>query len=83
MIERSAMHHLHNDVEHAVNLPEVINADEVRVIEFGHALGLALKRRLKGSVLTEVAGQYFNRDFTIEGLLLSQVDGSHTSFCDE
>ena len=77
------MYHLHDDVEHAIDFPEIINADEVGVIEFGHAFGLTLKRRAKFKVFTEVARQYLNGYFSIEGLLFGQVNGSHASLCDE
>ena len=56
MVKRNAMYHLHDNVEQAIDFPEIINADEVRVIELGHAFGLTLKRRAEFKVFTEVAG---------------------------
>ena len=83
VIDRLPGHELHHDVKHPVDFAEVIHADEVRVIEAGHRLGLGLEALAKRSVLAEFHRQDFQRDRPIQRLLHRAIDGTHASGRDE
>ena len=85
VIEGFALHILHNDEEHAVDIAEVINPDKIRVIEAGHGLGLGLGLEGFTKVLigSELTGKNFDRNGPVEGFLECLVDRSHSAFGDK
>ena len=54
-MEGFSIHELHDDVEHVVDLPEVINADKVGMVQLGHGLGLVFEPPAEVVVLPEFA----------------------------
>ena len=83
VVEGFSLNELHDDEEHPVNVTEVVDGDEVRVIEACHGLGLCFKGGAETGVFTELAGKDFNRDRAIEGFLAGLVDCSHATLGDE
>ena len=57
---------LHDDEKHAIDLAEVVHADEVRVIEARHRFGLGLKTGAKVGISAELLRQDFDGDRAIE-----------------
>ncbi len=81
--ERLAVHQLHHDVRHAVGIAKIIDANQVRMIEAGHRLGLAFEGLVELRVLAELARQDLDRDIAVEAPLASPVHGSHPALGDE
>lgn len=79
MEERLPGNILHDDVEHAVDLTEVVNADEVGMVEAGHGFGLGLEARAKSGVLAELIRQDFDRNGAVERFLDGSIDGAHSA----
>ena len=73
---------LQHEVEPAVDLAEVVDADDVRVVEVGLDLGLATEPRAEGRVLAQVAREDLDRDAAVEPLLDREVDTAHPAAAD-
>ena len=83
MVEGLSFHQLHDDVEHPIGIPEVIDPDQVGVIEAGHRFRLGLKAGAELRISTELAGENLDRDWAIERYLPGGVDRPHSSGRDE
>ena len=81
--EGFSRHILHDDVEHAVDLAEVVNADEIGVIEAGHGLGFGLESGAECGVLAELAGQDLDGDGPVQRLLDRAIDRAHAAGGDQ
>ena len=77
------VHELHDDVGHAVDLAEVVDADEVRVVELGHGLGLGLEAAAEVLRRRRTRGEDLDGDVAVEGVLAGLVDGPHAALGDE
>ena len=58
--KRFSRHILHDDIEHAVDLAEVMNTDEIGMVQTGHGLRFGLETRAECGVLAEHLRQDFN-----------------------
>ena len=83
VIERFARHILHDDIEHAVDVAEVEDADQIGMVEAGHGLGLGLETCVKGGVLAEFLGQDLDGDRAFERFLDGAIDGTHAAGGDQ
>ena len=83
VVEGFAVNELHDDIEHSVDVTEVVDADEVGVIEAGHRFGLGLEAGTELFVGAEFAREDFDGDGAIEGASSGLVDGTHAAGRDE
>lgn len=83
VIEGLSLHELHDNIEHSLNVAEVVDRDKVGVIEAGHRLGLGFKRGAELGVIAELAGEDFDGDVAIEGFLACFINRAHTALGDE
>ena len=72
-----ALEQLHGHVGHALLLPEVVDGDDVRVVELGGGLGLALEAVAGALVLAELAGDDLDRDLAAEHRVEGAEDLAH------
>ena len=73
------MDKLHDDVEHAADVSEIVDSNQVGVIEAGHCLGFGLKRGPELGVRPELRGEDLDRHRAVERFLASLVNRSHSS----
>ena len=83
VVNRLPGHILHHDVEHPIHLAEVIHADEIRVVQAGHRLGLRLEAGAERGVLAEFHRQYFQRHGAVQRPLHRAIDGTHAAGGDQ
>ena len=83
VVERLPVHELHHDIGHVVDFTEIVDADEVRVVEHGHGLGLVLEPPTEVLVLTKFARENLDCHVPLKGLLASLVDCAHSPLRDE
>ena len=79
VLERLALHVLHDDVVRAVDLAPVVDADEVLLVEAGRRLGLAAEALDEGRVVEVALEQHLERDVPAEGEVLAQIDVGHAA----
>jgi hypothetical protein len=79
VFERSALDEFGDEVLTFSELSHIMNGQDVRMIERGRHLRLALETPSAGSVGDTVA-QELDRDWTIQLGVVRAIDGSHSSF---
>ena len=79
VLERLALHVLHDDVVRAVDLAPVVDADEVGVVQAGGGLGLAAEALDEGGVVEEALQQHLERHAAAQGEVLAEVDVGHAA----
>ena len=79
-MEGLSVDEFHHDVEHVVDLPKVVDADKVGMVQFGHSLGLVLESPAEVLVLPEFARQDFDRDIPLKRFLVGLIDCTHATF---
>ena len=60
------MDELHHNVEHPIDISEVVNGDEVGMVEAGHSLCLSLEGCPELGVVAKYAREYFNGDGAVQ-----------------
>ena len=75
--QRLALEELHHDVERLSLRREIVDAEDVRMVQRGHGLGLALESGQRVAVLREVLGQHLHRHETIQPGVLGLKDLAH------
>ncbi len=83
MVEGFAGNVFHGDVEHAIDIARIVNADEIRMIESRHCSRFGLERCTEFWVCAEFSGEDFHSDLAVERDLLGEVNGPHSSLSDE
>ena len=83
MEQRHSRHILHDDIQHAGDFPEVVNADEIGMVEAGHGLGLGLESLAECGVRAEFLGQDLDGDGPIQGFLDRLIDRAHAAGGDQ
>src|SRR5262252_6988614 len=63
----------------AIRFADLVNGQDVRMVERGSRFRLAFETSQAIRTLSEVAGQYFERDLAFESDVLGQEDFSHTA----
>ena len=79
LVERLAVDELQDDRGRAVGLLETVNAGDVRMVERGEELGLALEPAETIGVAREFAGQHFQRDVALQLRVARTVDLAHAA----
>ena len=78
-----SLYQLHDDVEHPIRIPEVVDPNQVGMVEAGHRFGFRLKAGPELRIRPELARQNLDCDRAIEGDLPGSVDRSHSPLSDE
>ena len=73
------MNQLHDNIEQAIDLSKIINADEVGVIQLRHAFGFRFKGCPKLSIFAKMSREYFDCDGAIQRALARHVDSPHAT----
>ena len=63
--QRLARHELHDDEQHPINLAEIVNPDQIRVVEAGRRAGLLHEARHELGVLGDVRQHAFGDGLVI------------------
>ncbi len=63
-----------------LNLPDVMNGEDVRVGKCGNSLGLAFEPGPSLRVVCDGGGQHFDRDVAIEACVVSAINLAHSAF---
>ena len=82
VLERLALHVLHDDVVRAVDLAPVVDADEVLLVEAGRGLGLAAEALDEGGVVQVPLQQHLDGDVAAEREVLAQIHVGHAAAAD-
>lgn len=77
--EGAAFDEPHVQVELVVDLAETVDGDDVRLVQAGGGLGLALEPFLEYGVFGEVRRQYLERDSALGVGVISDVDLAHAA----
>ena len=80
--EVAALEELHGHVDEAVLLAEVEDGDDVRVVELGGRLGLALEAAAEVGLGGEGRGDRLDRDEAVQERVLGLVDLAHRALAD-
>ena len=81
-IERLALHQLHREEAHAAGLLDRVDGDDVRVIERGDGLGLALEALRGARGRGHVGGQHLERDVAPSFVSVGAIDFAHPAGAD-
>ena len=79
LIEGTAAHEFHRDVRHAVLLTEGVDLGDVRVIQTGRGLCLALEALHERRVVAEGLQHHLDADPAVEHLVARQIDTTHAT----
>ena len=82
VLERLSRHVLHDDVVHAVVMPDVVDTDDVRMAEPGCRLSLALEAAQEVGIAAVLSPQDLDRHIPAKGEVDATVDNCHASLAD-
>ena len=77
MVERLPVHVLHDDVKHPVGFPEIIHANQVRVVELRHRLRLGFEAFSEFFIRRKLPWQDFDRSHPVKRALGHLINSTH------
>ena len=83
LLHAGALDEAHVDVEHAVDLAEVVHGDDVRLLQSGGDAGLAPESIPVGRVGGDVGPQQLQRDHAFPDGVEGAVDLAHATDADQ
>ena len=78
-VERLPRHQFHHDVGPAVEFPDVVDRDDVRVVEQGRQPGLALQALRRGAVGGQFVGDELDGNGTVQARVARLIHLSHAA----
>ena len=82
LLEVRALQQLHGHVDLAVLLAVVVDGDDVRVVQAGRGLGLALEALAQRVVGAELGGDRLDRHEAVQDRVVGLVDLAHRALTD-
>src|SRR5438105_3652981 len=82
MLEIRSLDELHRDEQMAVNLAEIVNRDDVRMLERSRCLRFAEESLAESRVLRDALAHHLDGDGTIEHRVHGAIDDAHGAFSD-
>ena len=79
--QRLALHEFHDEVDLALELADLVHADDVGVGEPGHRLGLAVQAGASEAVALR-GPQQLDGDLAVELVVVGRVDDAHAALAD-
>jgi hypothetical protein len=81
--QRDAVDKFHDEVEEFVNLTEVVDGGDVRVIELCQRASLSQEAISESGIALDIARQNFHGDKPVEVWVASFVDSTHSAAADQ
>src|SRR5690606_34442223 len=82
-VQRLPRHELHDQVDHAMGVPEVVNLHNVRIAQRGHRSRLSPKPLDEGGVTGPGVQQNLDRDVPVENDIAAPPNLAHATAADQ